>query len=216
MRVFRLVLSLGIVAMLFAQCQKEVMDDKIPEEMEKSGKAPDGMYTVTVENVSTPYDYFEAGAQAIPDGHESAGPAFPGETFTIHFHAGRNHRLSFASMYGASNDWFYAPDDEGIELFTGNTALEGDITDMISLWDAGTEVDGSGTPGMTENATIEIESTLEENIQVLLDYDNVSMFTLTINVLSESATPLSPVAWGLFILTRKHRFLKLGIWPVQN
>ena len=71
------------------------------------GHAPKGTFMVTIENVSTPYEYFAAGGQFIPDGLTDAGPAHPGQSFTIHFHAGKGHKLSFATMYGASNDLFY-------------------------------------------------------------------------------------------------------------
>ncbi len=171
---------------------------------------PDATFTVKIENVSTAYDYFEAGATFIPDGESEAGPAHPGQSFTVQFHAGRSHKLSFASMYGASNDLFYAPDDGGISLFDGNTPLTGDITGMIKLWDAGTEVNhapGSGEDGdMEEMAIKQVRNTdnvmdgftynnVEDNIKVMLEYDGTSMFTLTIDVLANSSTPLSPVAW---------------------
>jgi hypothetical protein len=49
-------------------------------------------------------------------------------------------------MFVQSNDWFFAPGPEGIALFDADSnPLEGDITDQILLWDAGTEVDQ--TPG---------------------------------------------------------------------
>ena len=50
-------------------------------------------------------------------------------------------------MFVQSNDLFYAPSDEGIELWTEDGRTEGDITDQILLWDSGTEVNqepGSG------------------------------------------------------------------------
>ena len=40
-------------------------------------------------------------------------------------------------MFVASNDLFYAPNGDGIELFNGNTPVTGDITSQILLWDAG-------------------------------------------------------------------------------
>jgi archaellum component FlaF (FlaF/FlaG flagellin family) len=167
-------------------------------------------FEVTIENVSTNYDYFAAGGKFIPDGKDAAGPAFPGESFTIQFHAGKGHRLSFASMYGASNDLFYGPSGEGIALFSGDTPLTGDITGMISLWDAGTEVNhapASGEDGAEESVPVQslrnVDNVMdgysyhsvEENIKVTLDYDGTSRFTLKIDVLPGSSTPLSPVAW---------------------
>lgn len=49
-------------------------------------------------------------------------------------------RLSFAVMFIESNDWFFANNTQGIELFSaGGTPLNGDVTMRIGLWDAGTE-----------------------------------------------------------------------------
>ncbi|WP_303921988.1 spondin domain-containing protein [Draconibacterium sediminis] len=194
MKALRFTMAAALAVILFTSCEK----DEMMEPETKSGMLPDvvpaKMYTITVENVSVPYHYFEAGAEFGVTGGDAAPPAHPGETITVHFHAGPSHKLSFASMYGASNDWFYAPGDDGIELFPGGTALEGDITSMIYLWDAGTEVDGS-TTDEEESNPVDMVSTTEENIQVLLEYNGESMFTLTINVLPGSATPLSPTAW---------------------
>ena len=200
MKLLRIAFSLALVSLIFTQCKKDLVE----EPSLKGGKLPDvvpsKMYTVTVENVS-PFDYFAAGAEfGVSGGSDNAPPADPGQTITVHFHAGRGHILSFASMYGASNDWFYAPEDGGIPLFDGDgnplyTNVDADITSMIYLWDAGTEVDGSGNPGTPESEPVALHPTAENNIQVLLSYDGISMFTLTINVLPGSATPLSPVAW---------------------
>jgi hypothetical protein len=55
-------------------------------------------------------------------------------------------RLSLITMFGQSNDLFYAP-KQAIDLFDedGNP-LTGDITDRLLLWDAGTEVNQA--PGL--------------------------------------------------------------------
>ncbi|MDX8338390.1 spondin domain-containing protein [Draconibacterium sp. IB214405] len=207
MKALRFTMVAALAVLLFTQCEK----DEMMEPETKSGTLPDvvpaKMYTITVENVSVHYNYFEAGAEFGVTGGDAAPPAHPGETITVNFHAGPNHKLSFASMYGASNDWFYSPGDDGIELFPGGSALEGDITNMIYLWDAGTEVDGS-TSDEEESNPIGMVSTTEENIQVLLDYSGESMFTLTINVLPGSATPLSPVAWVVHSMDQHPIFME--------
>lgn len=46
-------------------------------------------FTIKIENISTAYDYFAAGAQTVPDGESDAGSAFPGHSFTIKSHAGK-------------------------------------------------------------------------------------------------------------------------------
>ncbi len=202
-------MSLILVAAVFNGCNKYELADAL-KYGKGHGKAPKGSFVVRIENVSTPYDYFAAGAQFIADGKDTPGPAHPGESFTVKFHAGPGHRLSFATMYGASNDLYYAPSDGGIQLFNGTTPTTGDITGMISLWDAGTEVNhapASGEDGANESVPVEsvrntdnvmdgfTYNTVEQNIKVMLDYDGTSMFTLTVQDLAGSSTPLSPVAW---------------------
>ena len=49
--------------------------------------------------------------------------------------------MTLTTMMGQSNDWFYAPNELGIELFTDGKPISGDITSQIILWDVGTEVD---------------------------------------------------------------------------
>ncbi len=207
MKALKFTMVAALTVFLFTSCEK----DEMMEPETKSGMLPDvvpaKMYTITVENVSVPYHYFEAGAEFGVTGGDATPPAHPGETITVHFHAGPNHKLSFATMYGASNDWFYSPGDDGIELFPGGSALEGDITSMIHLWDAGTEVDGS-TSDEEESNPVGMVSTMEENIQVLLEYNGESMFTLTINVLPGSATPLSPVAWVVHSMDQHPIFME--------
>ena len=43
-------------------------------------------------------------------------------------------------MLVETNDLFLAFDEGGIALFNNGIALSGDITNLIELWDAGTEV----------------------------------------------------------------------------
>ena len=81
------------------------------------------------------------GAFAVPDGSGDPGPAFPGSGYTFTFMAEPGDRLSFATMFVQSNDWFFGTPDDGIALFDGTEPIGGDITAMIGLWDAGTETD---------------------------------------------------------------------------
>lgn len=75
-----------------------------------------------------------------PVENEEPGPATPGKRFQLNFKAKPGDYLSFTTMFGQSNDLFYAPMDKGIALFSGTTPMMGDITDQVMLWDAGTEV----------------------------------------------------------------------------
>jgi len=81
-----------------------------------------------------------------PLGSDIAAPIFAGGAFEFLVYATAEMKLNLAFMYGQSNDLFYAP-DEAIDLFDSNgNPLNGDITDKIKLWDAGTEVNQA--PGL--------------------------------------------------------------------
>ena len=114
------------------------------EELAEDGD-PSGLVTslATVSTVSA------TGSFAVPDGAAEAGPALPGSSYSFSFEATPGEYLSFATMFVQSNDWFFAPAASGIGLFDGDAPLEGDITELVLLWDAGTEVDE--TPGEGPN-----------------------------------------------------------------
>jgi hypothetical protein len=100
---------------------------------------------------------YETGFQATRVGGGS-GPLFPGQMyeFTLEGHVGQS--LSVASMLGASNDIFFSTGDEGIKLSNG--IAEKDITNLVKLYDAGTEVNeypGAQTQANTdENGNVRL------------------------------------------------------------
>lgn len=109
--------------------------------------AQTAMFQVTVENVSGAYAYPSSGAFAMPVGADAPGPLFPGDAYEFEFSAPPGARLSLATMMVQSNDFFYAPDGDGIALWTaGGDQVTGDVTSALQLWDAGTEADGE--PGL--------------------------------------------------------------------
>jgi len=82
-----------------------------------------------------------------PIGATAPAPAGPGESYSFTFSALPGSALSFATMFVQSNDLFYAPTGAGIPLFTAaGTPMTGDVTSMVFLWDAGTEI--NQTPGV--------------------------------------------------------------------
>ena len=89
------------------------------------------------------------GVFAVPVGNDGPGPLPPGGAYAFEVMAKPGYRLSFATMFVQSNDLFFAPQGGGIALFHPNGApVNGDITDQVQLWDAGTEVNqapGIGT-----------------------------------------------------------------------
>jgi hypothetical protein len=97
-------------------------------------------FTVRIENVA-PWTVLKSGTQIVKTSGVP-GAAASGDAYEITFTAGKKQNLSFASMFGESNDWFFAPDPAGIALYDGNgDPVSGDVTDQVKLWNAGTEVD---------------------------------------------------------------------------
>ena len=76
----------------------------------------------------------------IPVGADKPGPIGPGAAYEFSFTAKPGMRLSVLTMFGQSNDWFYAPKRQGVDLFVNGKPLSGDITGEFMLYDAGTEV----------------------------------------------------------------------------
>lgn len=203
---FSLVLSIAFLTFLFVQCDLNDDDDIIV--------LPVGSFTVTIENVSEVFDYFQSGVFNTPVGASDPGPLMPGNSYSFSFYASKGHKLSFATMYVQSNDLFFAPGSDGFDLFDGDTPKTGDITSMVKLWDAGTEVNeepGTGAnqaprqsganTGSAENGTVRdimnvndgfTYPAVDQTIQVMLDYDGTSMFTVTIENLAGSSSPLAP------------------------
>jgi hypothetical protein len=128
------------VAALAAGCTD---DDKEPDTLDPEQPAPAGTtardFTLRIENVA-PWRLFKVSSQRVrASGGE--GAIGPGEAYEVRFSSGAGQRISFASMLRESNDWFFAPDPAGIELYEDGVPLSGDITDRILLWNAGTEAD---------------------------------------------------------------------------
>lgn len=181
-------------------------------------------FTVTIENNQTPYDYFSSGVFNTPTGATMPSGAGPGNSYQFTVNAGPGSKLSFATMFVGSNDLFFAPNGNGISLFSGNTPVTGDVTSQISLWDAGTEVNqmpgsGSNQPanqsgpntGMAENGTVRnitnvmdgyTYPTVASTIKVTLTTgSNVNEFIVNIENLVGSTTPIAPGVWVVHTAT---------------
>ncbi|MFV1980978.1 MAG: spondin domain-containing protein, partial [Rhodothermia bacterium] len=98
-------------------------------------------FKVTVENVGTAFEHHASVVFAVPEGSADPAPIGPGGVYTFTFDAAIGQSVSFATMFIPSNDLFYAPGEDGISLYADDgTPVEGDVTDQIMLWDAGTEI----------------------------------------------------------------------------
>jgi hypothetical protein len=174
-------------------------------------------FNVTIENVGPASPIYRSGAFAQPVDASQNGPLMPGDSYEISFSIAPNTvpmsgaRFSFASMFIQSNDLYYAFGPNGLPLFDSNgNPVTGDVTDQVSLYDAGTEVNeepGTGPnqaprqsgadTGTDENGTIRSIAqvndgfqypAVEDVIQVTVANENTTDFTITITNVSQGTT----------------------------
>ncbi|HTL38232.1 MAG TPA: spondin domain-containing protein, partial [Kofleriaceae bacterium] len=82
-----------------------------------------------------------SGTFDIPMNMTSPAPCGAGQMFEVEFKAHQGDKLSFATGFMASNDWFIATTSEGMPLFSGSLPRWGEITTELHLYDLGTESD---------------------------------------------------------------------------
>ena len=178
-----------------------------------TGGAAPQMETITITNVLNSEPLVESGTF---QGTGSPALILPGQSTTISFSAAKGEALSFATMYGWSNDLFFAPANPGIQVYdnSGNP-IEGDVSDQIKLWDNGTRINQApganvNHPGTADNKNItEVSGTDAQGnsylaasklVRATLKYNGSSTFTLTLQNISggtANETPLSPGVWSV-------------------
>lgn len=86
------------------------------------------------------HDAAQHGVFNTPAGASGPGPIGPGGAYEFTLSAAQGMKLTLVTMFGQSNDYFYAT-EKPVELFdAAGTPLSGDITARLALYDAGTEV----------------------------------------------------------------------------
>jgi hypothetical protein len=198
----RIASKLAVCAVLgFVSCKK---DDNHPASQSA---------TITVENVLNSKPLVESGTFA---GTGTPALILPGQSVTIRFSAAKGEALTFATMYGWSNDLFFAPENPGIAVYAADgTPLQGDVSAQIKLWDNGTRINqrpGAAVvhPGAADNKNItEVVGVDAQGntylpasnlVQGTLVYEGNSYFTLTLRNISggtDNETPLSPGVWAV-------------------
>jgi hypothetical protein len=196
-------LSLAAMPLLVAACNKD------------NGNMPQiSAASITIENVLDSRPLVESGTFKNND----ASPLImPGESISFQFAAAKGQALTFATMYGWSNDLFFAPLNPGIKVYQDNgTPIEGDVSSQIRLWDNGTRVNQMpgasvshpGTASAAQNVT-EVNGTDAQGnsyasasslMKVNLHYEGNSTFTVTITNTSgatSNSTPFSPGVWAI-------------------
>lgn len=174
-------------------------------------------FTVSVENIGQPQPFLDSGVFNTPVGASSPGPAANGHSYEFTVHGGAGTYLTFVTMYGQSNDLFFAPNGMGIALYDGGgTPVSGDVTDQVYLWDAGTEMNqepGVGSnqaprqsapntgPADSNNAVRMVNdgftyAPVNQLIDVTIDDLGGGAFKVTLAATSDD-TPISP---GVFVV----------------
>jgi hypothetical protein len=102
-------------------------------------QAEDGDPTKLAQHCMHHEGVLASGVFNVPQGDDKPGPALPGKAYEFTLTAKPGDRLAFATMFGQSNDVFFAPDEKGIALFANGRPVSGDFTSQVQLWDAGTE-----------------------------------------------------------------------------
>ena len=104
-------------------------------------QAEDGNPAILAKSLEGAPGVVSSGVFTTPGCANGYGPAGPGSAFEFTVTAKPGERLTFTTMFGQSNDLFYAPKESGIALFDRtNRPIHGDVTSQVMLWDAGTEV----------------------------------------------------------------------------
>lgn len=86
------------------------------------------------------HDAGQHGVFRTPAGAGAPGPIGPGAAYEFTVSAAPKMKLTLVTMFGQSNDYFYAT-EKPVELFDAmGEPLNGDITARFALYDAGTEV----------------------------------------------------------------------------
>ncbi len=105
-----------------------------------AGTGGEQRFVVSIDNVSD-FAFHDSGVFNTPVGAAGPGPLLPGSAYEWTFHAMPGDRLSFATMIVQTNDWFLAPAEPGIPLYSDGSKMTGDVTEYVAIWDAGTEGD---------------------------------------------------------------------------
>ncbi len=173
-------------------------------------------FTVRIENVSNGFEFSQSGAFAHPNNGDAPGPAFPGDFYEFHVNAHPGQNLSFATMLVQSNDWFFAPGEEGISLYDADGhPISGDITSYVNIYDSGTEIDqpvgegpdqaprqsGPDTGAEDPNPIVRSVTSLGDSsqfINVTATPGENGMFTIRVTNISGDSSVPGPIAPGVY------------------
>ncbi|MGN6492176.1 MAG: spondin domain-containing protein [Agriterribacter sp.] len=195
-------LWIPVLLLVITSCKKDDNGDNTQ---------PTNQATVTIENVLQAKSLSQSGTFK---GGGDPPVILPGGKVSFSFSAAKGQTLTFATMYGWSNDLFFAPANPGIALFDSNgEPITGDVSTQIKLWDNGTRINQKPGANVTHPGAVESEVVTEVKgtdrngnmyveasklMKVTIKHDGNSVFTCTIENVSGTtgnATPFSPGVW---------------------
>jgi hypothetical protein len=104
-------------------------------------QAEDGNPVMLAESLQKHANVKAVGIFNTPVGANGPGPILPGGAYAFELSAKPGIRLTLVTMFGQSNDLFYAPEEPGMALFDKKgQPIHDDLTRRLILWDAGTEL----------------------------------------------------------------------------
>ena len=189
--------------------------------------------TITIENVLDSKPLVESGTFK---GSGTPALILPGQSVSFTFSAAKNQALSFAAMYGWSNDLFFAPGNPGIKLYDDDgTPITGDVSNEMKLWDNGTRVNQAPGMNVTHPGTAEVTPKNIKEVNGADDYGNsylaasqlmkVSLAyngnsTFTISIMNNSGgtaneTPFSPGVWAISYVVGGNPLLPAPIYSAN-
>jgi hypothetical protein len=196
-------IAAALLPLTFTACNKD--NDNPAEGTQKR--------TITVENVLNSRSLVESGTY---QGEGTPPLILPGQSVSFHFSASVGQTVTFVSMYGWSNDLFFAPANPGITLYNEKKEpIEGDVSAQVKLWDNGTRINQKPGAAVNHPGAPDTKSITEVNgidaqgntylpasslVKATLKYDGASYFTLTLTNTSggtANETPLSPGVWAV-------------------
>lgn len=138
--------------------------------------AEDGNPSSLGEYLEDAPGYLEGAVFNTPKGKDDPGPIVPGSKYEFTFDAHPGEALSLVTMLAATNDVFFGPKDKGIALFDDEgMPIDGEITDEVYLWDAGTEENEQPAVGpntVTNQATADTGKKEGAPVGLLSDVDD--------------------------------------------
>lgn len=153
-------------------------------------QAEDGNPMGLIEALSGKVGNARLGFFNKPVGADMPAPILPGGAFEFEVDAVEGQKLTLTTMFGQSNDLFYAP-TKAINLFEKGQPLSGDITDKLMLWDAGTEVNEEPGTGANQAPRQKMANMgMDEKSVVKLVTDNFK-YPDTKSVLRVTVTPVN-------------------------